>query len=221
MAQSHSYVPSAWLPATAIATLVLVGGCAAPAAAPSAATRSTAAPSPVGGSGASPQGQLGSRSATLDAARAEAGHQPVAVRVPGYPGFSPVRAYTTDPVTHGLDLPKDPNTVAWWSNGSTPGDLTGTVVLAAHVSYNGRHGPFTHLNRFPIGSIVSVRQADGLVRTFRVAAERQVVKSALNRENLFRTTGDPRLALITCGGTYNPATRNYSDNIIVYALPSS
>lgn len=100
-----------------------------------------------------------------------------------------------------------------------PGDRTGTVVLAAHISYNGRGGPFTRINRLPTGAVVSVRQADGVVRNFRVAGERQVVKSALNRENLFRTSGPPRLALITCGGAYDKATRNYTHNVIVYAIP--
>lgn len=211
--------PIRLLKATALASLVVLCGCASPAAAPSTSTAASAAPSP-GGSPSGSQGLLGSSSATLDDARVEAGRQPVAIRVPGYPGFSPVGAYTTDPVTRGLDLPDDPRTVAWWSPGAIPGDPTGTVVLAAHVSYNGQPGPFTRLSRLPAGAIISVRQADGRVRNFRATSEHQIVKSALNRENLFRTTGAPRLALITCGGAYDKATNNYSDNVIVYAVPT-
>ena len=209
-----------WRRAAAVATLVLLCGCAGATGAPSTATRTAAPPAPTVPPGEQPQSQLGSRSATLEAARTEAGRQPVAVQVPGYPGFSPVRAYATDPVTRGMDLPKDSVTVAWWSPGSMPGDATGTAVLAAHVNYLGSRGPFTQINRLPAGAIISVRQADGAVRNFRVAGERQVVRSALNRENLFRTTGAPRLALVTCGGKYNKTTRNYSDNIIVYAVPT-
>jgi hypothetical protein len=216
--------PGTWLTMSIVAALVLLCGCAGTragtAAAPAAAAATTAG-QPVSRPGEVQHGLLGSRPATLDAARNEAGRQPVAVRVPGYPGFSPVRAFTTDPVTGGLDLPKDARTVAWWSPGALPGDARGTVVLAAHVSYNGRHGPFTRLDRWPAGAIISVRQADGVLRDFRVAGERRVVKSALDREDLFRTTGPPRLALITCGGTYDRATRNFSDNIIVYAVPTS
>jgi LPXTG-site transpeptidase (sortase) family protein len=148
-------------------------------------------------------------------------HQPVALRIPGYPTFTLVQAYAVNPVTHGLNLPNNATTVAWWSSGSMPGDVTGTVVLAAHVSYNGRRGPFTHLDRLAPGAIVSVRQADGTVRNFRVAGERVVDKASLKREDLFRTTGAPRLALITCGGTYNAATRNYSENVIIFAVPTS
>jgi len=152
--------------------------------------------------------------------RAEANLRPAAVAVPGYPGYSVVQSRTTDPVTHGMDLPTDARTVAWWSSGSMPGDAAGTAVLAAHVSYNGSHGPFTHLDRLRRGDPIVVRRADGSDRRFRVVTNRHIVKSALNRENLFRTDGPPQLALITCGGTFDAATRNYSDNIVVIAVPA-
>ena len=53
-----------------------------------------------------------------------------------------------------------------------------------------------------------------------MTGEHQVVKSELDRENLFRTTEAPRVALITCGGAYDKATNNYSHNVIVYAVPT-
>lgn len=87
------------------------------------------------------------------------------------------------------------------------------------MSYLGSRGPFTDLRRVAAGGLIHLRRADGSVRTFRVAARRQIVKSALDRQDLFRTTGPPQLALITCGGTYDPLTHNYSDNVIVYAVP--
>lgn len=208
---------------TTLAIIVSLCGCAGPstsAATPPRVPRLTA-PSPLTHPDRSPQRQLESRSATLSDLREQARHRPVGLRIPGYPNFDAVQAYTTNPVTHGLNLPNNANTVAWWSSGSMPGDPTGTVVLAAHISYNGRLGPFTHVDRLPPGAIVSVRQANGAVQNFRVAGKRVVNKAALQREDLFRTTGPPRLALITCGGPYNATTRNYRDNVIVYALPTS
>ncbi|MEP6696000.1 MAG: class F sortase [Pseudonocardiales bacterium] len=195
---------------------LMVGGCSAesPAARAGAGASASTAPS------SSPSaGLLGSHSATLAAARAEAARRPVAVQVPGYPGFSPVQAFTADPVTRGLDLPKNARTVAWWGGGTMPGEPSGTAVLAAHVSYQGSKGPFTHLRSLPAGAIVRVRRADGSVRAFRLVGRRELVKSALGQQDLFRATGPAQLALITCGGTFNAATRNYSDNVIVYAVP--
>ncbi len=218
---------TALVTAIVITLLVLLCGCGrgrsgAPlraGALPTPAARGVSAHPPVGGPTGSAHGLLGSRPATLQAARTEAGHQPVAVRIPGYPGFSPVQPYTTDPSTRGLALPPDARTVAWWSPGALPGDPRGTAVLAAHVSYRGQHGPFTHLGRIPVGSVVSVRQADGAVLNFRVVGVDQVVKSAFDQKGLFRTTGTPRLVLVTCGGIYDRATHNFADNVIVYAVP--
>jgi hypothetical protein len=41
-----------------------------------------------------------------------------------------------------------------------------------------------------------------------------VAKGALPG-SLFATTGPPRLALVTCGGSFDPATGHYRDNVIV------
>ena len=211
--------------AAAVLAAALLGGCASVPAAGRVSTARAGTPSdsagaPVPSVAPSHTGLLSSRPATLPAARAEVSHRPVAIAVPGYPGFSPVEARTTDPVSRGLDLPTDARTVAWWSSGSMPGDDAGSTVLAAHVSYNGSHGPFTHLDRLRTGDLVSVRRADGSTLRYLVIGVRRVVKSALDRQHLFDGDGVPRLVLITCGGRFDPATRNYSDNIIVSAAPA-
>jgi len=162
---------------------------------------------------------LGSRPATLQAFRADDAHRPAAIEVPGYEGYSPIESRTTDPVSHGLDLPTNALTVAWWSSGAMPGDRTGTVVLAAHVSYNGSHGAFTHLDAMRPGEVIVLQRADGSKLRYRVTSYRHVVKSALDRQHLFQTDGPAQLAMITCGGSYDAATRNYRDNIIVFAAP--
>jgi len=46
-----------------------------------------------------------------------------------------------------------------------------------------------------------------------------VAKNALPG-SLFATTGPPRLALVTCGGSFDPATGHYRDNVIVWAKPA-
>ena len=38
--------------------------------------------------------------------------------------------------------------------------------------------------------------------------------------DLWRKSGPETLALITCGGTLNQATRRYEQNIVVYAVPT-
>ena len=41
-----------------------------------------------------------------------------------------------------------------------------------------------------------------------------------DREELFRTTGPASLALVTCGGEYDPQTRSYASNVVVTARPA-
>lgn len=201
---------------------VLTTGCAAssPAAGPPplAASAGPATPTPSPSPGAT--SLLGSRPATLDALRSEQQRRPVRVRVPGVRRPAPVEARTTDPVGGGLDLPQDAATVAWWGSGSSPGDGAGSVVLAAHVTYAGARGPFTELAGVERGAVVVVTSADGTDHRYVVEGVRAADKDALDREELFRTTGPPSLALVTCGGAYDPVTRSYASNVVVTARPA-
>lgn len=164
--------------------------------------------------------QLGSKPATLGALRAEQGHRPVLVAVAGLSQPAPVEPRTTDPVSGGLDLPANAATVAWWASGSGPGEPTGTVVLAAHVIYDGHTGPFTRLDRLTPGALVIVTTADGIRYRYAVTGSRRAPKASLNRAALFSPSGAPMLALVTCGGRYDPLTRSFADNLVVTAVPS-
>lgn len=196
---------------------VLLPGCAG-----TAQQAAAPAPPPVVAPSPSPSatGLLGSRSATLDDLRAEQDRRPVQVRVPGVRGAAPVQTRTTDPVDGGLDLPEDAATVAWWGSGSGPGDDAGSIVLAAHVSYRGRTGPFTDLAGVERGAVVVVTSADGSEHRYVVEGVRSAPKDALDREALFRTTGPEQLALVTCGGEYDPQTRSYASNVVLTARPA-
>jgi len=200
--------------------LILALGCApVGATAPIAMPASPAAVAPKPDVRTSPT-MLGSRSGTLDALRAEQGRRPVMVTLPGLARRAAIEPHTTDPVSHGFDLPKNAATVAWWSSGTAPGETTGTVVLAAHVVYNGRTGPFTRLERLSRGALVVLTAADGRTYRYAVTGSRYAPKAALDRSALFTTAGPPALALITCGGQYDPNTRSFADNLVVTAVPT-
>ena len=174
------------------------GGSAAAVPPPAAPTPvvSTAAPTP------SPSPDLlGSRSATLDDLRAEEGHRPVAVRVPGARHPAPVEARTTDPVDGGLDLPDDASTVAWWASGSGPGDDRGSVVLAAHVNYLGQTGPFSDLADLRPGGAVVVESADGQTHRYVVRDVRSAAEDGAGPRGAVPHDRPAVLALVTCGGT--------------------
>lgn len=216
---------------------VLVGGLALLLAGcgNGAADTSTGAPSPSASAaapGVSPQpsytgapehlpSSLATAPAKLGDLQKVAATRPVAVQVPGYDPIAPVHESTADPVSGGLTLSNDPADVSWWSAGALPGEGAGNVVLASHISYNGHYGPFTRLTSLVMGQTVRLKTASGRWLDYRIQSRRQFIKHVLPRQNLFSQTGPPRLLLITCGGSYDPDTRNYADNVVVTAVPVS
>jgi hypothetical protein len=67
--------------------------------------------------------------------------------------------------------------------------------------------------------MVYVDRADGSTARFRVTSKIRVPKSRFPTDLVFAPTLDPSLRLVTCGGRYDSAHRNYLDNVIVFAVP--
>lgn len=116
-----------------------------------------------------------------------------------------------------LEVP-DETEVGWYEYGSAPG-LPGSTVLAAHVSWNRKIGPFNQLGTLEPGAQVDVVADDGTTRVYEVVERAVYDKDELPIDRIWRTTGDETLVLITCGGSYNPDIRRYRQNIVIYAVP--
>lgn len=217
MTRSRHLLAGTLLPLVVAAAL---SGCGATPARPAAAAPPVTSAAPAAPVPEDTSALLDSSPATLDALRADDARRPVSVLVPGVAKAAPVQERTTDPVTGGLDLPTGAATVAWWASGATPGSPAGSVVLAAHVSYDGQTGPFTRLAGVAPGTQVQVTSADGSVHAYAVQSTRNSPKGSLDRAQLFRTTGPPALVLVTCGGPYDRATHSFEENVVVTAVPA-
>jgi Sortase domain len=122
----------------------------------------------------------------------------------------------------GMAVPHDIRTVGWYRFGVGPGAAAGSAVLAGHVDDKVQgHGAFYRLRDLAAGSPVEVTLADGTVLRYRVSAVEHVAKTALPAGALFARDGPPRLALVTCGGAFDPAEGGYTDNVVVTAEPGS
>lgn len=120
-----------------------------------------------------------------------------------------------------LELPPDPAEVSWWVGGASPGDQTGSVVIAGHVdSAASGLGALARLADLVPGDLVGVQGEGGSV-TYRVTGRRQYLKSQLPAASIFARDVAPRLVLITCSGRFDRATGHYADNTVVYAVPVS
>jgi hypothetical protein len=120
---------------------------------------------------------------------------------------------------NGLAIPDNPKVVGWWQGGARPGDNGGTVVLAGHVdTARDGAGALFPLTRALPGQHVVLTTSRG-ARDYVISAVRSYLKADLPTD-VFATTGRPRLVIITCAGAFDPRTKQYADNLVVYALPN-
>ena len=201
--------PAVPLAAVALAGL-LVPGCGGPGRSPAAA------PSPRSGPATAaeprqPPGVSGFRSVrTYDQPA-----RPVRLWIPAIAVSTPLVRLGRLP-DGSLEVPHDWDTAGWYDRGPRPGQ-PGPAVILGHV--DSRTGPavFYRLRVLRPEDIVRVGLADGRILVFRVQRVRRYPKDEFPAEAVYLPTLNRELRLITCGGEFDYASRNYRDNIVVYA----
>jgi hypothetical protein len=115
-----------------------------------------------------------------------------------------------------LQVPGSTSVAGWYTGGPRPGQV-GPAVIAGHIdSYRGP-GVFFRLRLLRAGDRVYVRRADGTLTVFRVYAAYSYAKDRFPTRRVYGPAPGPELRLITCGGTFDPATGSYLRNVVVYA----
>jgi sortase (surface protein transpeptidase) len=95
------------------------------------------------------------------------------------------------------------------------------VLLAGHVdSARSARGVFAALSQVPVGAKVAVTGGDGDVHWYKIVARRTYPQNALPAD-LFHGAAKPRLALVTCIGSYDRSARRYTHNLVLYGVPVS
>ncbi len=196
----------------AVLSLVACGGGEDASDRPVASSTTTAAPTTTAPPVTAPA--IGTQSGRLDALPDTAVVPPVALRIPALGIDAPVRSVGVE-ADGEMEVPAATD-VGWYRFGPAPG-APGSAVLAAHVDYDGKRGVFFDLRRLAGGDRVEVTMADGSEQVFEVLDVEQIPKGALRDSGVFARTGAPRLALITCGGSFDADARSYRDNIVVHA----
>lgn len=164
----------------------------------------------AGGESTVPPGRVGTPAASQRIRFA-----PAEVVLPGEER-APVQPAST--VDGQLVVPERVQRVGWWDGSAQAGDPFGSVVLAGHVdSATDGLGFFAHLLRIRPGEVVVLRGA-GHSASYRVGSVVSVAKNALaTASRAFDQTGDHRLVLITCTGSYDRARGGYEKNLVVTA----
>ncbi|MEV4331435.1 class F sortase [Streptomyces sp. NPDC049597] len=169
---------------------------AAPVGASPDAVRRTSGPAPT----------TGSRSLSA----------PVRLRIPAIGVDTPMTELGLDR-DGALEVPPadNPNLAGWYADGPAPGE-SGTAVVAGHVDTPTGRAVFYLLGALTQGSTVEVVRRDRRTARFAVQAVEAYSKSEFPSRKVYRSTAQPQLRIITCGGGYRKGT-GYLGNVVVYA----
>ena len=142
---------------------------------------------------------------------------PIRVQVPSIGIDSALLPLGKQPNGEVQTPPGEPGSPAgWYQDSPTPGQ-TGSAVILGHVNTtNSDIGLFYRLHELTPGQAITVTRADHIAAVFTVDRVDLYHKATFPTVEVYRNADRPEVRLITCGG-YNPATREYLDNTVVYA----
>jgi len=115
-----------------------------------------------------------------------------------------------------LEVPPDGFPAGWYTGAPTPGEL-GPAVIAGHVDWGGQPGVFFNLRELAVGDEIVITRRDGTTPRFRVTRVEQFAKEVFPTGVVYGDLDHAGLRLITCGGSFDPQARSYTDNLVVFA----
>ncbi|WP_328353031.1 class F sortase [Mycobacterium sp. NBC_00419] len=119
-------------------------------------------------------------------------------------------------------VPPDGSTVGWWADGPMVG-ISGMSIILGHNKIGG-YAVFNRLGELHAGDDVTLSDGTGNARadfhiTGVVAGVPKGDHDALRRV-LSENADSAQLALITCGGDFDPSYRASADNVVAFAARS-
>jgi len=115
-----------------------------------------------------------------------------------------------------LGVPSDADVAGWYVRSPRPGEV-GAAVIAGHVDSHRGPGVFWRLRDLVPEDRIVVRRADGSEVSFVVDRVEQWPKDRFPTDAVYREADGSELRVVTCAGDFDPATRSYLDNLIVFA----
>jgi len=115
-----------------------------------------------------------------------------------------------------LEVPKDFSSVGWYTQGPSPGQL-GPAILSGHVDSHNGPAIFYRLGALKPGALINVSRKDGSTATFTVDRIQRFPKNQFPTAKVYGATNRAELRLITCGGSFDPKSGHYVDNIVAFA----
>lgn len=116
-----------------------------------------------------------------------------------------------------MQAPDNAYDTAWYDFSAHPG-FGGNAVFAGHVDYI-HVGPavFWNIKDLEKGDTITVRLEDGTEYRYGVTFKQQFDAATAPVDTIVGPTANETVTLITCGGTFNPATHQYDKRLVVQA----
>lgn len=162
-----------------------------------------------------PSDEMGAQPAVESVELVPLGVPPVKLMIPSLGVEAQVEAVGDDP-DGAMSTPTNPDDVAWYELGPGMG-VPGNAVFAAHVNWAGRLRPFGRIHLLEPGDVIQVIDEEGRGFEYAVESSHWVRAEGAPVDEIFAQPSAPMVTLITCGGEYVAATREYLDRLIVKA----
>ncbi len=117
-----------------------------------------------------------------------------------------------------MGLPSNFTDVSWYKYGPRPGDK-GSAVIAGHLDTAiDANAVFADLSILKEGDLITITDKTGQEILFKVTGKEIYDEDKAPLEKIFdQSRGKRRLNLVTCDGTWNPKTKNYSQRLVIYS----
>lgn len=116
-----------------------------------------------------------------------------------------------------MDVPKVAANAGWFNQGYKPGEK-GNAVIAGHLdSETGAPAIFWNLSQLNSGDEIVVKDEFGNNLRYVVTGKQTFVFNKVPLDEIFGGSDKSKLNLITCDGTFDYTSRNYSQRMVVYS----
>jgi LPXTG-site transpeptidase (sortase) family protein len=119
-----------------------------------------------------------------------------------------------------MQNPSGPYIVAWYRGTGKLGE-SNNIVMSGHVDYyNAPNAVFQYLEQLQEGDKIEVTGSNGETYTYTVEWVRNYEVASLDQnaiDEIVGNTGDEKLTLITCSGTFDPNKGEYDTRFVVRA----
>ncbi|WP_157800964.1 class F sortase [Bacillus solitudinis] len=141
------------------------------------------------------------------------GTEPILLKIPSLQIEAPIKPLG---VNEMYQVPADGQSVFWYKDGINPGGK-GSAVIAGH--FDDYEGPavFYPLRSIQAGEMVYILDRDNHLLMFEVEEITSFPRENTSVEDIFKTSGQPYLILVTCEGFYNRTQQTHTHRLVVKA----